>query len=260
MLVKTRRDGGTISRKTPFIGYSAPSGARMTIRSAPPGLRSTSQTGLVKVFGPHHFASCFGSVHALKTSSRGALKTRVMVSSRSANGAVRAAVAIEESLFIFQRRRHGGVQRVASQRYENSGGLFAVDHPRRPEAVGEHAELLRPESFLQLHMYRSVLRHGLVNALRLARIVEPEIDVKALRRFGVIRRRIRCHQQLIAQFETGMDDLVLPLGGYLAFGRRAGMRHHRFDFAAERLFVKFERFFAVSFEEQIRVRLHHALL
>src|ERR1700732_1343833 len=85
MLVKTRREGGTISRKTPFIGYSAPSGARMTILSAPPGLRSISQTGLVKVFGPHHFASCFGSVHALNTSSRGALKTRVMVSSRSAN-------------------------------------------------------------------------------------------------------------------------------------------------------------------------------
>src|SRR6266851_3302932 len=39
MLVKTRRSGGTISRKMPFIGYSAPSGARMTIRNAPPGRR-----------------------------------------------------------------------------------------------------------------------------------------------------------------------------------------------------------------------------
>src|SRR5712691_9834410 len=97
MLVKTRREGGTISRKTPFIGYSPPSGARMTILNAPPGLRSTSQSGLVKVFGPHHFASSFGSVHALNTTLRGALKMRVMVSSRSANVFMSSALVIERS-------------------------------------------------------------------------------------------------------------------------------------------------------------------
>src|SRR5712675_2248532 len=69
----------------------------MTILSAPPGLSSTSQTGLVKPFGPHHSASCFGSVHALNTVSRGALKTRVMISSRSANVFVSSALVIGRS-------------------------------------------------------------------------------------------------------------------------------------------------------------------
>src|SRR5579864_3300795 len=54
--------------------YSMPSGARMTMRHAPPGLTSSSHTGLVKFFGPHHCAICFGSVQALKTMSGGASK------------------------------------------------------------------------------------------------------------------------------------------------------------------------------------------
>ena len=36
-----------------------------------------------KTFGPHHFATCFGSVQAAKTRSRGASKMRVKTSSRS---------------------------------------------------------------------------------------------------------------------------------------------------------------------------------
>src|SRR5260370_42150869 len=54
----------------------------MTMRQAPPGLTSISQTGFVKPRGPHQCAMCLGSVHALNTSSRGASKTRVMTSSR----------------------------------------------------------------------------------------------------------------------------------------------------------------------------------
>src|SRR6266436_2463034 len=38
----------------------------------------------VKPIGPHHCATCLGSVHALNTSSRGASKTRVRTISRSA--------------------------------------------------------------------------------------------------------------------------------------------------------------------------------
>ena len=36
----------------------------------------------MKYLGPHHFAICFGSVHALNTRSRGASMMRVMISSR----------------------------------------------------------------------------------------------------------------------------------------------------------------------------------
>src|SRR6266852_1869354 len=54
-----------------------PSGPRMWMRMAPPGRTSSSQTGFVNPWGPHHCATRFGSVQALNTSSRGASKTRV---------------------------------------------------------------------------------------------------------------------------------------------------------------------------------------
>src|SRR5258706_3516109 len=62
--VKTIRSDGTIALKTPVIGYSTPSGARMTMRRAPPGRASVSHTGLVKPWGPHQIANCLGSGHA----------------------------------------------------------------------------------------------------------------------------------------------------------------------------------------------------
>src|SRR5688500_4751582 len=48
----------------------------------PPGRRSISQYGVVVPFGPHQRFKGSGSVQALKTSSRGASKTRVMTRSR----------------------------------------------------------------------------------------------------------------------------------------------------------------------------------
>src|ERR1700722_2290909 len=56
-----------------------PFGARISMRMSPPGRTSISQRGLVKPRGPHHCARCFGSVHAWKTSARGASKTRLMM-------------------------------------------------------------------------------------------------------------------------------------------------------------------------------------
>ena len=56
----------------------------MMKRQTPPGLTSISWIVFVKPFGPHHCATCFGSIHALNTSSRGALKTRVVTISRAA--------------------------------------------------------------------------------------------------------------------------------------------------------------------------------
>src|SRR4051794_13153778 len=54
----------------------------MSMRRAPPGRTSISQTGLVKPCGPHHRATCRGSVHTWNTSARGAARTRVRTSSR----------------------------------------------------------------------------------------------------------------------------------------------------------------------------------
>src|SRR5258708_28531562 len=53
------------------------------MRIAPPGRKSNSQTGLVNPRGPHHCATCFGSVHTLNTSSRGASNSRVNTNSCS---------------------------------------------------------------------------------------------------------------------------------------------------------------------------------
>src|SRR5580704_49001 len=64
----------------------------MTIRKAPPGRASISQTGLVKPLGPHHFARCAGSVHILNTSSRGASMMRLRMSSRSAAAVAGCAI------------------------------------------------------------------------------------------------------------------------------------------------------------------------
>src|SRR5687767_6583376 len=54
----------------------------MTNRHAPPGRTSISYVVIRKPFGPHQFGTCFGSVHILNTSSRGASNTRLPTISR----------------------------------------------------------------------------------------------------------------------------------------------------------------------------------
>src|SRR5215470_4489647 len=49
----------------------------MTKRQTPPGRKSKACVVVVKPFGPHHCARCFGSVHAENTSARGASNTRL---------------------------------------------------------------------------------------------------------------------------------------------------------------------------------------
>src|SRR4051812_13022439 len=55
----------------------------MTNRQTPPGLTSILNVVVVNPLGPHQLARCLGSVHSLKTRSRGASKMRVAVMSRS---------------------------------------------------------------------------------------------------------------------------------------------------------------------------------
>src|SRR5882757_6275883 len=56
-----------------------PSGPCISICMVLPGLASHWHTGLLNPFGPHHCATCLGSVHASQTSSIGALIRRVSV-------------------------------------------------------------------------------------------------------------------------------------------------------------------------------------
>src|ERR1700722_8821968 len=55
----------------------------MTKRQTPPGRKSKLDVVVVKPLGPHHCARCFGSVHAEKTSSRGASNSRTPMIERA---------------------------------------------------------------------------------------------------------------------------------------------------------------------------------
>src|ERR1700690_1870610 len=83
--LETRRSGGLTSRYSPRISISLPLEWRQTKCQEPPGRRSTSQTGIVQPSGPSiQWGRYLGLVQASKTSLRGAWKTRVMRTSRSA--------------------------------------------------------------------------------------------------------------------------------------------------------------------------------
>src|SRR6516162_1996163 len=140
MLVKTSRSGGTISRTSPFIGETLPSGLRMWIRIAPPTRAAISHTGLVKPLGPHHRASRSASVHARNTVARGASNTRVMVTSRSVSVLSRAATAM-----IYLQ-----ASPVKLLRHQN--------HPMHAELVGKHAEARREECLGERHRDLAALR------------------------------------------------------------------------------------------------------
>src|SRR3979409_458085 len=55
----------------------------MVCRQRPPGRTSISWIVVLKPFGPHHCATCFGSTNASHTSSRGASNRRDITISRS---------------------------------------------------------------------------------------------------------------------------------------------------------------------------------
>src|SRR5215467_12509189 len=54
----------------------------MTKRHTPPGRKSNAQVVVENPIGPHQRARCWGAVHAAHTSSRGAAKTRLVMSDR----------------------------------------------------------------------------------------------------------------------------------------------------------------------------------
>src|SRR5271156_5281636 len=65
----------------------------MTKRQTPPGRRSKARVVVVKPFGPHHCARCFGSVKASKTRARGASYRRVVTIARAASSATGSFLA-----------------------------------------------------------------------------------------------------------------------------------------------------------------------
>src|SRR5512136_2053761 len=72
----------------------------MTKRHTPPGPNSNENVVVVKPFGPHHCARCFGSVHAEKTRSRDASNTRVPMIER---GSVSRSMLFFAATFLLLR-------------------------------------------------------------------------------------------------------------------------------------------------------------
>src|SRR6201994_4653739 len=95
----------------------------------PPGRGFHSVTELVKPRGPHHFATCAGSVQACQTSARGALKVRAIFTSRSR--------AIAQVLFVVV---------LLALREELRE---AVDHPVPARAVPVASLRRREDTLLQ---------------------------------------------------------------------------------------------------------------
>src|ERR1700686_3488474 len=154
----------------------------MTKRHTPPGFTSLSWVVVVKPFGPHHCTICLGSVHALKASSRGASKVRVMTICRSADGVVSAWAVIDVSRIsagarsseLIVRRLSSGRPLAGAPGNEGSGRFLAVDHPGRAEPVDQHAETDGPERLLDRHPHRSAFRQCVKNAFRVLRVVDAE--------------------------------------------------------------------------------------
>src|ERR1700689_4331450 len=78
----------------------------MTKRQTPPGRKSKLIVVVVKPFGPHHCARCFGSVKAAKTRPRGASNSRTpMIErvSRSRSRLLFAGMSLALRFFGLQR-------------------------------------------------------------------------------------------------------------------------------------------------------------
>ena len=72
--------------------------------------------------------------------------------------------------------------------------------------------------------------------------------------------RVGRHQHLAVDRHLGVHDFFLPFRRDRHRFRRALMRQHRLDFAAEYFFIILERRFAIAVVEQIGIDLHRLLL
>src|SRR5215471_19388661 len=98
------------------------------------------------------------------------------------------------------------------------------------------------------------------DALGIFGVVDAERHRDAFHWFVPVGRGVGTHQDLVADHEAGMHDLVPPLGRRLPLHWRAPIRHHRDDLAAETPLIELERNLAITVEGQIRAQLHGVLL
>src|ERR1700749_3207836 len=142
----------TISWYSPPFQNSCPSGILPQMRNFPPTRKSISQKGEVHPVGPHHCITCFGSVHAFQTSSRGASKTLVItirsvsftvlfvISNLLFFHSIHNHVQLVETLFpelaIADRPVADCLDRLGLERANTLSSTLGLDHNPRPHQAG----------------------------------------------------------------------------------------------------------------------------
>ena len=91
---------------------------------------------------------------------------------------------------------------------EGSRSYPAVDHPRYAESIDSHATSRSPESLLERHRHRPVLRQRVENAFCLCLAVEIDRYRKASWFFITIRRGVATHQGRLSDNQRGVNDSI----------------------------------------------------
>src|SRR5438046_2000959 len=139
---------------------------------------------------------------------------------------------------------------MRASRFLGRRGSLAVDQPRYPEAVDDHAKTLGPERLLEWQHHLAVPGQFVKDTHGLTRALDLEREREALWLLIAIRRDVPSHQQLPAGGQSAVHHLVLPVGRNLSCHRRPGITEYRSELAAETLLVELERRLALSLETQ----------
>src|SRR5262249_3407804 len=86
----------------------------MSMRIAPPGLKSSSHRELENPNGPHHSATCRASVQTRKTRSRGASTSAARIRSARAAKRLLLVIALSPSVFSYFSSTNPSIPRGAS--------------------------------------------------------------------------------------------------------------------------------------------------
>src|SRR5215204_1422773 len=142
--VYTRRAGGSIAWNSPERWNSSPSGGCIPNRYSPPTRRSRSISGVVNPRGPHHRARSSGSIHALKTTSRGAGSSRCNRNVSPLESAIdpprRSPGLLDDGSAVDGERVPDDERgRVAAQPHDGLRDLFRTAQPPERHRSGHHA-------------------------------------------------------------------------------------------------------------------------
>src|SRR5438034_9139535 len=172
----------------------------MSMRIAPPGRRSSSQTGFVNPCGPHHCATYFGSVHASNTSARGASMMRVRTSSEGAGAD--EVVKAERRFAVLPLLRL-------------SAAMFGLLGLKCAEVILQAIDALVPESAVLLHPSRDFAqRHRLESAGPPLRVATARDQAGALQHLQVLGngggRHFEGRGQLLGRRPAGGESRENP--------------------------------------------------